>query len=88
MSLRLKSKRSWGRLGMKSEWKTKQLSDIADFNPRESLSKGIEAKKISMDMLQPFLKFGKPSRIAESFGGRESYMLAIKELEKELYKVG
>jgi len=41
---------------MKSEWKTKQLSDIADFNPRESLSKGIEAKKISMDMLQPYCR--------------------------------
>lgn len=41
---------------MKYEWKTKQLSDIADFNPRESLSKGIEAKKISMDMLQPYCR--------------------------------
>lgn len=41
---------------MKSEWKTKQLSNIADFNPRESLSKGIEAKKISMDMLQPYCR--------------------------------
>ena len=41
---------------MKYKWTTKQLSDIADCNPRESLSKGIEAKKISMDMLQPYCR--------------------------------
>ena len=41
---------------MKSEWNTKMLSDIADFNPRERLSKGTIAKKISMDMLQPYCR--------------------------------
>ncbi|GAA6440148.1 restriction endonuclease subunit S [[Clostridium] symbiosum] len=43
-------------MGMKSEWNTKMLSDIADFNPRERLSKGTIAKKISMDMLQPYCR--------------------------------
>ena len=41
---------------MKSEWNTKMLSDIADFNPRERPSKGTIAKKISMDMLQPYCR--------------------------------
>ena len=41
---------------MKYKWTIKTLSDIADFNPRESLSKGILAKKIAMDKLQPFCR--------------------------------
>ena len=41
---------------MKSEWMIKQLSEIVYLNPVESLSKGIKAKKISMDMLQPFCR--------------------------------
>ena len=32
------------------------LKDIADFNPRESLAKGVVAKKVSMDKLQPFCR--------------------------------
>ncbi len=38
--------------------------------------------------LDPFLKFGKPSKIAQYFGGKSGYMQAVKELEEELYKVG
>ena len=41
---------------MKSEWTIKLLSEIADLNPRESISKGVMAKKISMDMLQPYCR--------------------------------
>lgn len=41
---------------MKSDWQVKKLSDIVEFNPTERLSKGAIAKKISMDMLQPFTK--------------------------------
>lgn len=52
----MKSERSWERLGMKSEWKIKKLSEIADFNPRESLRKGTVAKKVGMDKLQPFCR--------------------------------
>ena len=33
-----------------------KLSDIADFNPRESIKKGTIAKKIAMDKLQPFCR--------------------------------
>lgn len=33
-----------------------KLSDIAEINPRESLPKGKIAKKVSMDILQPFCR--------------------------------
>lgn len=41
---------------MKSEWSKKMLSDIADFNPRETIKKGAIAKKIPMDVLRPFYR--------------------------------
>ena len=41
---------------MKSEWTKKKLSDIADFNPRETIKKGAIAKKIPMDVLRPFYR--------------------------------
>ena len=41
---------------MRSDWQVKKLSDIVEFNPTERLPKGAIAKKISMDMLQPFTK--------------------------------
>ena len=52
----MKSVGNWERLGMKSEWTLKKLSEIADFNPRESLRKGTVAKKVGMDKLQPFCR--------------------------------
>lgn len=41
---------------MKSEWAIKKISEIAEINPRESIKKGIVAKKIPMDVLQPFTR--------------------------------
>lgn len=41
---------------MRSEWTKKKLSDIADFNPRETIKKGAIAKKIPMDVLRPFYR--------------------------------
>ena len=41
---------------MKFKWQIKKLSEIVDFNPRESLQKGRIAKKIGMDKLQPFCR--------------------------------
>ena len=41
---------------MKSDWQIKKLSDIVEFNPTERLPKGAIAKKIPMDILQPFTK--------------------------------
>lgn len=53
---------------MKSEWTKKKFSDVADFNPRETIKKGTIAKKISMDVLKPFCR-DVPYYIEESFSG-------------------
>ena len=47
-----------------------------------------EIEKTEVLKLDPFQKFGKPSKIAQFFGGKAGYLQAIKELEEELYKVG
>ena len=60
--------KNWRRLGMKSEWTKKKLSDIADFNPRETIKKGAIAKKISMDVLRPFYR-DIPYYVEECFSG-------------------
>ena len=41
---------------MTSKWTMKRLADIAEFNPRESLHKGVLAKKVAMDQLEPFCR--------------------------------
>lgn len=41
---------------MKSEWKTRRLADLVEFNPSVALKKGSIATKVSMDKLQPFTK--------------------------------
>ena len=56
MSWKKKFVRNWGRLGMKFNWTTKKLSEIAYINPRESIGKGVVAKKVPMDKLQPFCR--------------------------------
>mgnify|MGYP000686164020 FL=1 len=53
---------------MKSEWTKKKLSDIADFNPRETIKKGAIAKKIPMDVLRPFCR-DIPYYVEEGFSG-------------------
>ena len=53
---------------MKSEWTKKKLSDIADFNPRETIKKGAIAKKIPMDVLHPFYR-DIPYYVKECFSG-------------------
>ncbi|MGG4512150.1 type I restriction-modification enzyme R subunit C-terminal domain-containing protein, partial [Heyndrickxia sporothermodurans] len=35
--------------------------------------------------LNPFNKFGNPMKITKSFGGKNNYIRAIKELEKNIY---
>ncbi len=47
-----------------------------------------EIEKTEILKLDPFLKFGKPSKIAKFFGGKAGYLKAVQELEEELYKVG
>ena len=44
-----------------------------------------EIEKTAVLNLAEFQKYGKPSRIASLFGGKQGYMETLKELEKELY---
>ena len=47
-----------------------------------------EIEKTEILKLDPFQRYGKPSKIAQFFGGKDGYLQAIKELEEELYKAG
>ena len=44
-----------------------------------------EIEKTDVLKLDPFNKFGKPSKIAQLFGGKEGYLKAVKELEAAIY---
>ena len=44
-----------------------------------------EIEKTDILKLDPFLKLGKPSKIAGYFGGKEGYLKAVKELEEAIY---
>lgn len=46
----------------------------------------VEIESIDVLKLDPFVKFGKPAKIAQLFGGREGYIRAVRELENEIYK--
>jgi type I restriction enzyme R subunit len=45
-----------------------------------------EIEDMDILKLDPFIKFGKPAKIASLFGGREGYIRAVRELEQEIYK--
>ena len=45
-----------------------------------------EIEKTEILQLDPFRKFGKPSRIAGYFGGKEGYLKAVRELEQAIYE--
>lgn len=47
-----------------------------------------EIEKTEILQIDPFKKFGKPSKIASYFGGKAGYLRAVKELEEELYRAG
>ena len=47
-----------------------------------------EIEKTEILQIDPFKKFGKPSKIAAYFGGKAGYLRAVKELEEELYRAG
>lgn len=52
-----------------SNWTTKKLSEIVLFNPRETIKKGILAKKIAMDTLVPFCRNVPSFELTEYNGG-------------------
>ena len=52
-----------------SEWKEVKLEDFAEINPTERLPKGTLAKKIAMEVLQPFTKKISSFSVEEYKGG-------------------
>ena len=44
-----------------------------------------EIEKTDVLKLDPFMKLGKPSKIASYFGGKDGYLQAVKELEEAIY---
>ena len=44
-----------------------------------------EIEKTEILKLDPFLKLGKPAKIAAYFGGKAGYLKAVKELEEAIY---
>lgn len=47
-----------------------------------------EIEKTEVLKLDPFLKMGKPAKIASYFGGKEGYLKAVQELEQAIYQEG
>ena len=52
-----------------SEWKEYKLSDVARINPTEIIPRGKEAKKISMEYLQPFRRKIDEFVVEKYYGG-------------------
>ena len=46
-----------------------------------------EIEDLNVLALEPFSQYGRPSRIAQLFGGKEAYLQAVKELEREIYRM-
>ena len=44
-----------------------------------------EIERTEVLKLDPFSKYGKPSKIAQAFGGKEGYLKAVRDLEEVLY---
>ena len=45
-----------------------------------------EIGKTEILKLDPFMKLGKPAKIASYFGGKDGYLKAVQELEDEIYE--
>ena len=44
-----------------------------------------EIEKTEILKIDPFMKYGKPSKIAQYFGGKDGYLRAVRELEEAIY---
>ena len=47
-----------------------------------------EIEKTEILKLDPFMKMGKPAKLASYFGGKEGYRKAVQELEHAIYQGG
>lgn len=46
-----------------------------------------EIEKTEVLKLEPFTHYGKPSKIADLFGGKNGYLMAVRELQQQIYSV-
>ncbi|RYG17776.1 MAG: restriction endonuclease, partial [Chitinophagaceae bacterium] len=64
-----------------------QARKVLDSLLDKYMDEGIEnMESFEVLKVKPLNSFGSPVEIIKAFGGKDQYMLAIKELEKELYK--
>ena len=63
----------------------KVLEALLDKYMNEGISQLENRKVLTLD---PFRQMGSPASIAKLFGGNQQYFDAVRELEKELYKLG
>lgn len=62
------------------------LQEVLEVLLDKYMNTGIyEIEKTEILKLDPFLKLGKPAKIAGYFGGKDGYIKAVKELEKAIY---
>lgn len=54
---------------MNCRWMMKQLAEIVEINPKESVTKGTTLKKVAMDKLQPFCRDIPEYEMKEFTGG-------------------
>ena len=74
------------RLGHGLELRLLSAREVLEALLDKYMNTGIyEIEKTEVLKLDPFLKMGKPAKIASYFGGKEGYLQAVKELEQEIY---
>ena len=65
----------------------RQARDVLEELQDKYMNTGIyEIEKTEILRLDPFLKMGKPQKIASYFGGKDGYLKAVKELEQAIYE--
>ena len=65
-----------------------QARDVLDALLEKYVDTGIESvEDINVLKIQPLNQFGTPLEIVKTFGGKEQYEMAVRELEQELYRV-
>ena len=59
--------------------------DFSDYEESHAFGEIYEIEKTEILKLDPFLKLGKPAKIAGYFGGKAGYLKAVQELEQAIY---
>lgn len=63
----------------------REMPDLARIN-EENKAKGIEEiEDMKILTVEPLKNFGTPAEIVRTFGGKQNFLAALKELEDEIY---